>query len=155
MQSFFLLTHLTAKQFLNSVIWSMTAAKETSVIVQSCMTDSNKLGNETTNDSEFNENIKKVAKGIKDIETIAFQTNLLALNAAVEAARASDNGEKFAAVTEEVGNLAKKSADAAKDNTVLIGECVQKAGEGTRIAAKCKEDTESIVKDVKSRHLFW
>ena len=93
--------------------------------------------------------MKKIVRGIKDIETIAFQTNLLALNAAVEAARASDNGEKFAAVTEEVSSLAKKSADAAKDTTVLIGECVQKAGDGTRVAAKCKEDTANIVKDVK------
>ncbi|MCP4000525.1 MAG: methyl-accepting chemotaxis protein, partial [Gammaproteobacteria bacterium] len=87
--------------------------------------------------------------GIKDIETIAFQTNLLALNAAVEAARASDNGEKFAAVTEEVSSLAKKSADAAKDTTVLIGECVTKASNGTKIANQCKKTMESIVNDVK------
>jgi len=90
-----------------------------------------------------------IAEGITDIENLAYHTSLLALNAAVEAARASDNGEKFAAVTEEVSNLAKKSADAAKDTTVLIGECVQKAGAGTEIAAKCKEDTEHIVEDIK------
>ncbi len=57
--------------------------------------------------------------------------------------------ERFAAVTEEVSNLAKKSVDAAKETTVLIGECVQKASDGTKIAAKCKENTEHIVKDVK------
>jgi Methyl-accepting chemotaxis protein len=140
---------VVAKEVRNLANKSMAAAKDTSVIVQSCLANTDKLENEASKNKEFNENIKKIARGIKDIETIAFQTNLLALNAAVEAVRASDNGEKFAAVTEEVGNLAKKSADAAKDTTVLIGECVQRAGEGTRIAAKCKEDTEHIVKDVK------
>ncbi|KHE91046.1 MAG: Methyl-accepting chemotaxis protein [Candidatus Scalindua brodae] len=140
---------VVAKEVRNLANKSMAAAKDTSVIVQSCLANTDKFENGASKNKEFNENIKKIARGVKDIETIAFQTNLLALNAAVEAARASDNGEKFAAVTEEVGNLAKKSADAAKNTTVLIGECVQKAGEGTRIAAKCKEDTEHIVKDVK------
>ena len=140
---------VVAKEVRNLANKSMAAAKDTSVIVQSCLANTDKFENEASKNKEFNENIKKIARGIKDIETIAFQTNLLALNAAVEAARASDNGEKFAAVTEEVSNLAKKSADAAKDTTVLISECVQKAGEGTRVAAKCKEDTEHIVKDVK------
>jgi methyl-accepting chemotaxis protein len=140
---------VVANEVRNLANKSMAAAKETRVIVENCIANTDQFGNEANKNKAFNENIKKVARGIKDIETIAFQTNLLALNAAVEAARASDNGEKFAAVTEEVSNLAKKSADAAKDTTVLIGECVQKAGDGTRIAAKCKEDTESIVKDVK------
>jgi methyl-accepting chemotaxis protein len=67
----------------------------------------------------------------------------------VEAARASDNGEKFAAVAEEVRNLAKKSAGAAKDTTALINECVTKADNGTRVATKCKESMENIVKGVK------
>ncbi len=140
---------VVAKEVRNLANKSMTAAKDTRVIVESCIANADTFENEANKNKEFNANIKKIAKGIKDIETIAFQTNLLALNAAVEAARASDNGEKFAAVTEEVSNLAKKSADAAKDTTVLIGECVQKAGDGTRIAAKCKEDTEHIVNDVK------
>ena len=145
---------VVAKEVRNLANKSMAAAKETRVIVESCITNAEKFGDETNKNEEFKENTKKIARGIKDIETIAYQTNLLALNAAVEAARESDNGEKFAAVTEEVSNLAKKSADAAKDTTVLIGECVQKAGDGTRVAAKCKEDTENIVKDVKEASLL-
>ena len=140
---------VVAKEVRNLANKSMNAAKETRVIVESCITNADTFDNTRNESSEFKENIKNIARGIKDIEAIAFQTNLLALNAAVEAARASDNGEKFAAVTEEVSGLAKKSADAAKDTTVLIGECVQKSGNGTKIAAKCKEDTENIVKDVK------
>jgi hypothetical protein len=67
----------------------------------------------------------------------------------VEAARASDNGEKFAAVTEEVSNLAKRSTDAVKDTTALINECVKKADNGTRVATKCKDSMENIVNNVK------
>ena len=140
---------VVAKEVRNLANKSMDAAKNTRVIVEGCIVDADESGSETNKNDEFKENIKKIARGIKDIETIAFQTNLLALNAAVEAARASDNGEKFAAVTEEVSILAKKSADAAKDTTVLIGECVTKASNGTKIADQCKETMESIVNDVK------
>ncbi len=140
---------VVAKEVRNLANKSTDAAKDTRVIVESCIANADEFGSKGSNNDEFKENIKKIARGIKNIETIAYQTNLLALNAAVEAARASDNGEKFAAVTEEVSNLAKKSADAAKDTTVLISECVQKASEGTNVAAKCKEDTEHIFEDVK------
>ncbi|MGR3293600.1 MAG: methyl-accepting chemotaxis protein, partial [Candidatus Scalindua sp.] len=140
---------VVAKEVRNLANKSLAAAKETRVIIESCIANADTFENEANNNEEFKKNIKKITRGIKDIETIAFQTNLLALNAAVEAARASDNGEKFAAVTDEVSALAKKSADAAKDTSVLISECVQKAGDGTRIADKCKEIMENIVKDVK------
>jgi len=140
---------VVAKEVRNLANKSMSAAKETKEKVENCIAKVNTFENGTGNNAELKENIEMIAEGITDIENLAYHTSLLALNAAVEAARASDNGEKFAAVTEEVSNLAKKSADAAKDTTVLIGECVQKAGAGTKIAAKCKEDTEHIVKDVK------
>ena len=140
---------VVAKEVRNLANKSTAAAKMTRVIVESCIASADGFENKTGSEKEFKENIKKIAGGIKDIETIAFQTNLLALNAAVEAARASDNGEKFAAVTEEVSRLAKKSADAAKDTGALISECVTKASHGTGIADKCKETMENIVKDVK------
>ena len=140
---------VVAKEVRNLANKSMSAAKETKEKIENCIANVDTFENGTSINTELKENIERIAEGITDIENIAYHTNLLALNAAVEAARASDNGEKFAAVTEEVSNLAKKSADAAKDTTVLIGECVQKAVAGTNIAAKCKEDTENIVKDVK------
>ncbi|MFQ5687712.1 MAG: methyl-accepting chemotaxis protein [Candidatus Scalindua sp.] len=140
---------VVAKEVRNLANQSMAAVKDTRVIVEDCITNADKLENETNKHKEFKENIKKIAKGIKGIETIAFQTSLLALNAAVEAARASDNGEKFAAVAEEVRSLAKKSADAAKETTALINECVTNADNGTRVAAKCKESMGNIVKNVK------
>ena len=97
---------------------------------------------------EINTSTDKISKIIKVIEEIAFQTNLLALNAAVEAARAGEAGKGFAVVAEEVRNLAQRSATAAKDTNALIGDSVQKAEMGNKIAEKTGAILGEIVRNV-------
>jgi len=83
------------------------------------------------------------------VDEIAFQTNLLALNAAVEAARAGEQGRGFAVVAAEVRNLAKRSADAAKEIKGLIRESVAKSEDGNKVAAHAGATIQQVVENVQ------
>ena len=95
------------------------------------------------------ESSKKIADIIGVIEGISYQTNLLALNAAVEAARAGEQGRGFAVVASEVRNLARRSADAAKQIKVLIDDSVEKVSSGSRLVGDTGIIMGEIVNSVK------
>ncbi len=97
----------------------------------------------------INQSSAKINEIIGVVDEIAFQTNLLALNAAVEAARAGEQGRGFAVVAAEVRNLAKRSADAAKEIKVLIRESVGKSQDGTKVAAHAGETIQEVVSNVQ------
>jgi methyl-accepting chemotaxis protein len=93
---------------------------------------------------------KKIVDIIGVIDGIAFQTNILALNAAVEAARAGEQGRGFAVVASEVRSLAQRSAQAAKEIKMLIGDSVEKVEVGARQVDEAGATMEKIVTGIKN-----
>ena len=79
------------------------------------------------------------------INDISFQTNLLALNAGGEAARAGDAGRGFAVVAQEVGALAAKSSQAAREIDQLISESAAHVASGVGLMDEAGSTLEGIV----------
>ncbi|MES2150253.1 MAG: methyl-accepting chemotaxis protein [Pseudomonadota bacterium] len=98
---------------------------------------------------EINDSAKKIVDIIGVIDGIAFQTNILALNAAVEAARAGEQGRGFAVVASEVRNLAHRSAAAAKEIKILIGDSVQRVGTGAAQVDLAGATMQQVVESIE------
>lgn len=96
---------------------------------------------------EINETSSQIANIIKTIEDISFQTNILSLNASIEAARAGEAGKGFAVVAGEVGQLAGKTAEAAKNTTALIKTALAAVENGTVMANETAKMLTEIVRE--------
>lgn len=76
---------------------------------------------------------------VEVIDAVAFQTHILSINASIEAARAGEVGLGFAVVAKEIRQLAERTASAARDVRVIIGEINTALSQGTRSAADTRQ----------------
>ncbi|MEH2382265.1 MAG: methyl-accepting chemotaxis protein [Nostoc sp.] len=105
------------------------------------------------------ESSQQISRVVSLINQIAIQTNLLAINAGIEAARAGEEGQGFAVVAEEVGELAVRSAAATEEIEQIVeniqretSEVVQameigttQVVEGTQIVEEAKQSLSEIL----------
>ena len=91
----------------------------------------------------------EIEKIIGEINSIAQQTNMLSLNASIEAARAGEMGKGFAVVATEVGQLAARSSQAAKETNALIMSTVEAIEEGRKISEQTMKVFDSMTEQIE------
>ncbi|MGB3755756.1 MAG: methyl-accepting chemotaxis protein [Rivularia sp. (in: cyanobacteria)] len=105
------------------------------------------------------ESTQEITRVVALINQISTQTNLLAINAGIEAARAGEEGQGFAVVAEEVGELAARSASATKEIEQVVENIqretselvesmevgVSQVVEGTRVVEGAKYSLNEIL----------
>lgn len=89
--------------------------------------------------NEISEMSMAIEKIIGEINSIAQQTNMLSLNASIEAARAGEMGKGFAVVATQVGELAARSSQAAKETAELITSSMKAVEGGRKITEQTVE----------------
>lgn len=90
-----------------------------------------------------------IEKIIGEINSIAQQTNMLSLNASIEAARAGDKGKGFAVVATQVGELAARSSQAAKETSELILNSINAVESGREITEQTVEAFGAVVENIE------
>jgi methyl-accepting chemotaxis protein len=82
---------------------------------------------------------------IKDLKNVAMVSHYLGLNAATEAAHVEFTGDSFELMTEEIGQLAKRSTDAAKRTDALIKCSVDFARNGETLSREIDDQLVGAV----------
>ena len=94
---------------------------------------------------EIRESSARVRQIVDLIDQIAARTGLLALNARIEAARAGEHGRGFVVVADEVRNLARQSADAAREVRELVTTTVERVETGSARVERTGETFKECV----------
>ncbi len=142
------------KELNTSVNVSVNVTSETGQTVKQIVQTQSRmdqLKESMLNISEMSVAIEKI---IDEIDSIAQQTNRLSLNASIEAARAGEMGRGFSVVATQVGELAARSAQAAKKTNELITNSIMERtaeafGSVVEDIEKANSDVEKITEMVR------
>ncbi|MGB3138485.1 MAG: GAF domain-containing protein [Nodosilinea sp.] len=119
-----------------------TSGQAMDLTVQNILTLREIIGETTKKVKRLGESSQQISKAVSLINQIAMQTNLLAINAGIEAARAGEEGQGFAVVAEEVGELASRSAEATKEIERIV-ETIQR--ETAEVVDAMDQSTTEVV----------
>ncbi|MEO0768489.1 MAG: GAF domain-containing protein [Cyanobacteria bacterium J06649_4] len=92
------------------------------------------------------ESSQQITKAVSLINQISQQTNLLAINAGIEAARAGEDGQGFAAVAEEVSELASRSALATEEIERIVEAIQRETGD---VVEAIEQSTTQVVEGTR------
>jgi methyl-accepting chemotaxis protein len=98
--------------------------------------------NTATHTTDANSKLEQI---IENLDGIAMLSNLLGVNAAIEAAHVEGAGQDFEALTEDIRQLAQRSADSAKKTETLISHSVDLARKGESLTLELDEHVEKTV----------
>ncbi|MBW4555034.1 MAG: HAMP domain-containing protein [Trichormus sp. ATA11-4-KO1] len=135
------------------------SGKAMDLTVQNILCLRETVGDTAKKVKRLGESSQQISRVVSLINQIATQTNLLAINAGIEAARAGEEGQGFAVVAEEVGELAVRSAAATQEIEQIVkniqretSEVVQameigtsQVVEGTQIVEEAKQSLSQIL----------
>lgn len=143
----------STEEISGNIIKSMEQIEETSEISQSAKENAIQ-GTKAINEmlvsmNDISEASKNISNIIKIIDDIASQTNLLALNAAIESARAGEAGKGFAVVSQEVGELANKTADTVKQIENIVMDTLEKVEQGQKAASNTAKSFDNIANSIE------
>lgn len=148
------------EQILNNMSALMDKSKESAGVSREASDDAQNSAENMTQASEkmelmveamreISDSADKIKDIIQDIDSIASSTNMLSLNASIEAARAGEQGKGFAVVAGQVGELAKQSAEAARQTGILIQGALTAIEKGEKMAIEAKTEFEEIIVTTK------
>ena len=145
------------KNIMDQLVKGLTESADATVVGSSLIdatVDSMQQGKEEM--EQFELSIRKISdtsaeieKIIGEINSIANQTNMLSLNASIEAARAGELGKGFAVVATQVGELAARSSQAAKETSTLIMSTVEAIEEGKEISEQTMKVFDNMAQQIE------
>ena len=121
---------------------AQTGGKAMDKTVQNILSLRETIGETAKKVKRLGESSQQISKVVSLINQIALQTNLLAINAGIEAARAGEEGQGFAVVAEEVGELAARSAAATREIETIVAT-IQR--ETTQVVEAMEQSTSQVV----------
>lgn len=137
------------KELSSSVKVSVNVTAETGITSEKIIQTQSRMQLLTDSMQKISDMSMAIEKIIGEINSIAQQTNMLSLNASIEAARAGEKGKGFAVVATQVGELAARSAQAAKQTSDLIMNSINAVESGRQVTDQTVEAFDIVVENIE------